>query len=102
MVDKELLQLIDTPDTLKDENFSKAANLFEYLLKNKLDAVKANNDALMTLEDEDDFEQIDEATNTQRNKLDVKLKQLTNGCTRKSPWKKVLAATEQSIDAKMK
>ena len=64
MVDKELLQLIDTPDTLKDENFSRAANLFEYLLQNKLDAVKANDDALMTFENEDNFEQIDEATIT--------------------------------------
>ena len=58
MVDEELLQLITSPDALEDDNFSRAANLLEYLLKNKLDAVKANNAALMTLEDEENFKQI--------------------------------------------
>ena len=56
------MQLINTPDTLKDENLSAAANLFEYLLKNKLDSVKVHEAAMMTVEDEEDFKQIDVAT----------------------------------------
>ena len=80
--------LVDTPDRLQNDNFSRAADLFENLLKNKTDAVKANNDGLMTI-DEEDFEQIDEATITRIKKLNAKIvEQLESGCTRKSPWER--------------
>ena len=75
--------------------------MFEYLLKNKPDAVKANDDGLMTINDkEEDFEQDDEATITRIQKLNAKLEQLKDGCTRRSQWTKSMAAIEQSIDAK--
>ena len=100
--DKELLQLINTPDTLKDENLSAAANLFEYLLKNKLDLIKVHKETMMTIEDEEYFKQIDQATIEQMIRLDAKLKQLTIGCTRKSKRLKTSANTQQSIEAKKK
>jgi hypothetical protein len=69
-VDSELLGLIETPDKLENENYCRAADLFEYLLKNKLDAIKIIEDGLMTMdEEEEDFEQDDEATITKKKKL---------------------------------
>ena len=62
MVDKGLLDLIASPDTLKDKNFSRAANLLEYLLKKKLDAVNVVDESLMTLEAEEEFKEMDDAT----------------------------------------
>ena len=101
MVDKKLLQLIASPDTLQHENFSRAANLLEYLLKKKLDAVKVVDEPLMTLEAEEEFKEMDDNSIKQRIRLDAELKLLTsNACTRKSQcW---MAATEQSIEAKKK
>jgi hypothetical protein len=99
-VDSELLGLIETPDKLENENYCRAADLFEYLLKNKLDAIKILEDGLMTMdEEEEDFEQDDEATITKKKKLKKKLEKLKEGGTRRSQREKAMAATEQSISA---
>ena len=101
MVEPTLLDLIASPDTLKDENFSRASILLEYLLKNKIDAVKVIEYPFMTLEAEEELKVMDNATIKQRIRLDAQLKQLnSNGCTRKS--KQLMAATEQSIVTKKK
>ena len=84
-MDLELLGLIKIPDKLENEDFCRAADLFEYLLKNKLDAIKLINDGLMTINDEEeDFEQDDEATITRNKKLNLKLKKLKEDSARRS------------------
>ena len=56
---------------------------------------------MMTLQAEEEFKELDDMAIRWRIRLHAKLKQLTsNGCTRKSPC--LVAATEQSIDAKKK
>ena len=96
----ELEKLIDSPDTLEDENFSRAATLLEYLLKKKL-GVKILSQPFMTSEIDEEFKEMDDAFIRQRIRVDERLKLLSsNGCTRKSQC--LMAATEQSIDAEKK
>ena len=102
MTDKKLLQLIESPDTLQDDNLPTAVKLFEYLLRNKLDSIKVQEQAMMKSQDEDDFKQIDEAAIKRMMKVDAKLKQLSIGCTRKSARLKASGNTEKSIEAEKK
>ena len=60
-VEPELQQLIQSPDTLEDDNFCRAASILEYLLKKKLDGIKIQSFPKMTSEMEEEFKEMDDA-----------------------------------------
>ena len=60
-VEPELQELIDSLDTLEDDNFSHAATILEYLLKKKLDGIKITSERTMTSDIEEEFKEMEDA-----------------------------------------